>query len=525
MTRCIHCTRCVRFTAEIAGTYELGGMGRGEHLQIGTYDGKPLTTELSGNVIDVCPVGALTNKVFRFRARAWELIARESLGYHDALGSQPVPARAPRRSAAHRAARQRGGQRVLAVRPRPLQPPGPVFRRPRERAAAKSRRRRVARGQLGRGAGAAARCCATTPRRPGRAGASGDLERGGRAAGALAAAWAPATSTTASPSGRPVRRRGGRAVRACRSPTIERPTCGHGRQQPAPRGAAAAPARAQGLPRGREGARRQPGRFRVRLRHRRQGTCRAVGFRARAARAGKRPARGDRRWTGRAVVDRRRQPNAVVLASAASNASVPRARARAGATGAALCRIPQGANAVGLARHGVLPASRDAAAMLAAAARATCSTASSRAWISPTRPQALPRWAAPRSWPSAAYACESTLAVADVILPIGLLPEIDATLTNLDGHDQFGVAGGKLPGEARPGWRVLRALGGELGWTVSISSTCRAARRLVLGAGGGTGVRGRRRMSPARAAAASLARRSTAAMRSCAAPRRCRRIR
>src|SRR3546814_10539630 len=83
MTRCIHCTRCIRVTGEIAGTYELGGMMRGENLQIGTYDGKPLTTELSGNVIDVCPVGALTNKVFRFRARPWELIAKESLGYHD----------------------------------------------------------------------------------------------------------------------------------------------------------------------------------------------------------------------------------------------------------------------------------------------------------------------------------------------------------------------------------------------------------------------------------------------------------
>src|SRR5688572_14952728 len=87
MTRCIQCTRCVRFTAEVAGTYELGGMYRGENLKIGTFDGKPLTTELSGNVIDVCPVGALTNKVFQFKARPWELTARESLGYHDALGS------------------------------------------------------------------------------------------------------------------------------------------------------------------------------------------------------------------------------------------------------------------------------------------------------------------------------------------------------------------------------------------------------------------------------------------------------
>ncbi|WP_333676908.1 NADH-quinone oxidoreductase subunit NuoG [Dyella sp.] len=87
MTRCIQCTRCVRFTSEIAGTYELGGMSRGENLQIGTYIGKALETELSGNVIDVCPVGALTNKPFQFKARAWELIAKPSVAYHDALGS------------------------------------------------------------------------------------------------------------------------------------------------------------------------------------------------------------------------------------------------------------------------------------------------------------------------------------------------------------------------------------------------------------------------------------------------------
>src|SRR5699024_1907938 len=87
MTRCIHCTRCVRVLREIAGTNELGGMGRGEFLEIGTYIGKSIESELSGNIIDVCPVGALTNKPFRFRARAWELIAKPSIGYHDALGS------------------------------------------------------------------------------------------------------------------------------------------------------------------------------------------------------------------------------------------------------------------------------------------------------------------------------------------------------------------------------------------------------------------------------------------------------
>src|SRR5215475_14800695 len=87
MTRCIQCTRCVRFMTEVAGSPELGGMGRGENLEIGTYIGKSIDSELGGNIIDVCPVGALTNKVFRFKARAWELIARESIGYHDALGS------------------------------------------------------------------------------------------------------------------------------------------------------------------------------------------------------------------------------------------------------------------------------------------------------------------------------------------------------------------------------------------------------------------------------------------------------
>src|SRR3954452_15444503 len=78
MTRCIQCTRCVRFMAEVAGTFELGGMERGENLQIGTYVAQPLMSELSGSVIDICPVGSLTNKPFRFRARAWELIARGS---------------------------------------------------------------------------------------------------------------------------------------------------------------------------------------------------------------------------------------------------------------------------------------------------------------------------------------------------------------------------------------------------------------------------------------------------------------
>ena len=87
MTRCIQCTRCVRFGDEIAGLRELGGMGRGEHMEIGTYVGHALKSELSGNIIDLCPVGALTSKPFRFRARAWELDQHPSIAPHDCVGS------------------------------------------------------------------------------------------------------------------------------------------------------------------------------------------------------------------------------------------------------------------------------------------------------------------------------------------------------------------------------------------------------------------------------------------------------
>jgi NADH-quinone oxidoreductase subunit G len=87
MTRCIHCTRCVRFLEEIAGTSEMGGSGRGDRLEIGTCVENSIDSELSGNIIDLCPVGALTNKPFRFAARAWELVARPSVGVHDGVGS------------------------------------------------------------------------------------------------------------------------------------------------------------------------------------------------------------------------------------------------------------------------------------------------------------------------------------------------------------------------------------------------------------------------------------------------------
>lgn len=87
MTRCIQCTRCVRFGQEIAGLRELGATGRGENMQITTYIEHSLESELSGNIIDVCPVGALTSKPFRFTARAWELNQSQSIASHDCIGS------------------------------------------------------------------------------------------------------------------------------------------------------------------------------------------------------------------------------------------------------------------------------------------------------------------------------------------------------------------------------------------------------------------------------------------------------
>lgn len=86
MTRCIHCTRCIRFMTDIAGCEEIGGTGRGEDLEIGTFIKKNITSELSGNIIDLCPVGALTSKPYSFTARSWELKKTNSIDISDAVG-------------------------------------------------------------------------------------------------------------------------------------------------------------------------------------------------------------------------------------------------------------------------------------------------------------------------------------------------------------------------------------------------------------------------------------------------------
>lgn len=87
MTRCIHCTRCVRFGEEIAGVMEFGITHRSEHLKIDTFFNRPVQSEVSGNVIDLCPVGALTSKPYRFTARSWELVSHSSVSPHDCVGT------------------------------------------------------------------------------------------------------------------------------------------------------------------------------------------------------------------------------------------------------------------------------------------------------------------------------------------------------------------------------------------------------------------------------------------------------
>ena len=456
MTRCIQCTRCVRFTAEVAGTYELGGMYRGENLQIGTYDGKPLTTELSGNVIDVCPVGALTNKVFQFKARAWELVARESVGYHDALGSNlfhhvrrgEVLRTVPRDNDAVNECwlsdRDRYSHQGLYAEDRathPMVKDGGEWREASwDEALAKA-------AKILRDNGADRLGMLVHP-------ATSNEE------GALLARLAQALGTgnidhrisqhdlsdaaVAEPFAMPVAEIEQAAVIVIVGSNLrhELPLV-HQRVRKAWRNGA------------------------------RVHVVNPVDFDFTFELAGKQivapsqlaAALGDPALRQAAQAG----PNAVVIVGAIAENGVHAASIRAAAaefcaaTGAKLCRVPQGANAVGLSRYGVLPSTRDAQSMLADPRAAYLLYGVEPGLDFAEVATANKAFNGAQVVAFSHFACRSTRAVADVILPIGLLPEIDATLTNLDGRAQTTVSGGKLPGDARAGWRVLRALGGELG--------------------------------------------------------------
>jgi NADH-quinone oxidoreductase subunit G len=455
MTRCIQCTRCVRFTAEIAGTYELGGMYRGENLQIGTYDGKPLTTELSGNVIDVCPVGALTNKVFQFKARPWELIARESLGYHDALGSnlflhvrrgqvlRTVPRDNDDVNECWLSDRDRYSHQGLSAADRALRPMVKDAGEWRETSWEEALARAA---QILRDNGADRLGMLVHP-------ATSNEE------GALLARLADALGTgnldhriaqhdlsdvaIAEPFGMPAAALSqADAIVIVGSNLRHEVPLLHARVRTAWR-------------RGAKVHVVNPVEFDFTF----ETVSKAIVAPSQIATA----LRGE---ALREVLRGATRAAIVVgeIAESGPHAAEIRAAARelAAATGAALCRIPQGANALGLSLHGVLPRSRDAQAMLADPRGAYVIYGIEPGLDFADTALAMKALNQAQVVAFSHFACESTRAVADVILPIALLPETDATLTNLDGRDQLAVAGGAAPGEARPGWRVLRALGGAL---------------------------------------------------------------
>jgi NADH-quinone oxidoreductase subunit G len=456
MTRCIQCTRCVRFTADIAGTYELGGMYRGENLQIGTYDGKPLTTELSGNVVDVCPVGALTNKVFQFRARPWELTARESIGYHDAMGSNlflhvrrgEVLRSVPRDNEAVNECwlsdRDRYSHQGLYAEDRAVKPLQLVDGEWREVSWAEgiAAAAEILRAHKGDALGVLAH--PATPNDEGSLLArlaeglgSGNLDHRifnrDFSDGAIAEPFAMSLADI---------EQADAIVLFGSNIRHELPLLHQ--------------------------------RIRKANTHRKAKVyaVNPVDFDFAFSLAGKQivaPSKLAGALEDASLLEAVKgatRPVLIVGALAENHPQAASLRAAAAkfaaATGAALCRIPQGANAVGLARNGVLPAKRDVAGMFADPRSAYVIYGIEPGLDFADGAAAQKALKAAKVVAFSHFACKSTRNVADVILPIGALPEIEATLTNLDGIDQRTQAGGKLPGEAREGWKVLRALGGEL---------------------------------------------------------------
>ncbi len=486
MTRCIHCTRCVRFVGEVAGTYELGGINRGEHTEIGTYIGKSLESELSGNIVDVCPVGALTNKVFRFKARPWELIARESIGYHDALGSSlflhtrrgEVLRTVPRDNEAVNECwlsdRDRYSHQGLYADDRATKPlvrkGGELVEVSWEEAIAF-----VADGlRAHAGADLAALVAPLASNEEGFL--LGEIVRG---LGSDAIDHRLRVSDFTD--GAPERafdlaiaeiENADRVLVVGGHPRLDQPLLGHRLHKAARRGA-------------------------------RIGVLNPVDFDVNydlAARAIVAPSAlvdtlaavarvavpaadlpaSLAGLVGQATVDDSAKALAALLADGNSRlillgdfavqhpeASLLRALANAiaAATGAALNEIPSGANGLGLARVGAQPrgAGHNAAQVLAHGSKALLTYhAGSQDTANPGGYDQA-RSGAKFHVYVGAFACTGVKRTAHAVLPIGLPPEIDGSYVNADGTVQQVRAGARLPGDARPGWRVLRALGAALG--------------------------------------------------------------
>lgn len=451
MTRCIQCTRCVRFMADVAGTYELGGMYRGEHLQIGTYDGQPLLSELSGNVIDVCPVGALTNKVYRFRARPWELIAHSSLGYHDALGSnlflharrgevlRTVPKENARVNGGWLADRDRYSHQGLSHPERALVPQCKVD------------------GGWHTVDWASALAAAVDLMRAAKADDLGFLVH-------------PATSNE----------EGELLVRLAQglnSGNIDHRLKNRDFSDPVV-------AQSFGLSVAEMDQADFVLLFGTHLRHElplvhaqlRQAVTKQatqvvmigpVGFDVAFPLASQHlvppsaMAQVLQTASLRQSAMSARCPVIIVGECAENHPQAATLRAAvedfAKATGARICRIPQGANALGLTRLGVLPTGKNVEQMV----RQPCSTYlvyGAEPDVDIAVAGAMSVLTTAKTIAFCHYVSPAMSDVADIILPIAALPEMDATLTNLDGICQRAEAGGRPPGHARPGWQVLQAL-------------------------------------------------------------------
>ncbi len=486
MTRCIHCTRCVRFTSEIAGSYELGGMSRNDDLQIGTYIGKTVETELSGNIIDVCPVGALTNKPFQFKARAWELVAKPSIGYHDALGSNlwlhtrrgEVLRTVPRDNEAVNECwlsdRDRYSHQGMYAEDRIGAPE--VKRNGQWQAATWEDALQFAGEALRKAPGSELGILL----HPATSNEEGDLLM--RLARGLGSAHVDhrlrqldfADNAVAQPFTLPVA--DVEQVRAAllvgSDLRLEMPLLNHRLHQATKKGAKVYAV--------------NPAHFNFNYKLAGEAIVApqalvdallalanaAVASGATAPTALAQAIAGAQSDEGDvdAIATMKSGKAVVILGEAAvthPQASWLRAIARfiADATGAGYDELPVGANAVGLARLGVLPGNGglDAQAMLVQPRKSYLlygvepphDFADGAAVLKALR-------GADQVVAFSAYASAALREVADVILPIALLPEIDATLVNVDGLAQSVGAGAKAPGQGRPGWKVLRALGGAL---------------------------------------------------------------
>ncbi|WP_266181678.1 NADH-quinone oxidoreductase subunit NuoG [Dyella humicola] len=485
MTRCIQCTRCVRFTSEIAGTYELGGMSRGDNLQIGTYIGKTIETELSGNIIDVCPVGALTNKPFQFQARAWELVAKPSIAYHDALGSnlwlhtrrgevlRTVPRENESINECWLSDRDRYSHQGLYAADRVSTPQ--VKRNGQWQTTSWEDALGAAVESLKQSAGSDLGVLV----HPATTNEEGDLLV--RLARGLGSAHIDhrlrqldfADNAAALVFAKPVAELDHvkAALLVGSDLRHELPLVNHRIHQAVKKGAkvyAVNPAsfnfnyklagEAIVAPQALVDALLALAKAAV------EAGAAAPSALA-AAINGASSDQGDKD----AIVALKSGSAVVILGEAAvthPQASWLRAVARfiAEATGAGYNELPVGANALGLARVGVVPGNGglDAQSMLAQPRKSYVlygvepqDVADGAALLKALR-------GAEHVVAFSAYAGPVLRDVADVILPIALLPENDGTLVNVDGLSQSVAAGAKAPGEARPGWKVLRALGGVL---------------------------------------------------------------